>query len=147
MSGVRGQGTGVRGQGSGDREKMEEKIKSFKDLIVWQRAYELTLTIYRLTKKFPHEEQYGLVSQMRRAAVSVVSNIAEGHSRKGKAEYIQFLSVAYGSLSELETQVLLSRDLKFLMESDAQYLIKLKDEIGGMLYSLMQKLKIGGNRD
>lgn len=120
---------------------MENKIKRFKDLMVWQKAYTLTLSIYRFTKKFPQEEQYGLISQMRRAAVSVVSNIAEGHSRKSKAEYAQFLSVSYGSLSELETQILLSQDLRFLVESDAQYLIQLKDEIGGMLYTLMQKLR------
>jgi four helix bundle protein len=120
---------------------MEERIKNFKDLIVWQKAYELTLTIYRLTKKFPQEEQYGLISQMRRAAVSVVSNIAEGHSRKNKTEYVQFLSIGYGSLSELETQILLSRDLTFLGQTDTQHLIQLKDEIGGMLYTLMQKLR------
>jgi len=120
---------------------MKEQIKNFKDLIVWQKAYDLTLSIYQLTKKFPHEEQYGLVSQMRRAAVSIVSNIAEGHSRKSRTEYAQFLSIAYGSLSELETQILISGNLKFILETDVQNLIQLKDQIGGMLYTLMQKLR------
>lgn len=69
---------------------MNEKIKSFKGLRVWQKAYELTLSVYKTTEKFPKHELYGIVSQMRRSAVSVVSNISEGYSRKGKAEYIQF---------------------------------------------------------
>lgn len=77
------------------------KTQSFKDLIVWQKAYRLVLEIYRITKDFPKFEIYGLAQQMRRAAVSIPSNIAEGYGRKHKTEYRQFLSVAYGSLSEL----------------------------------------------
>ena len=79
------------------------KTQSFKDLIVWQKAYRLVLEIYKITKDFPKYEMYGLAQQMRRAAVSIPSNIAEGYGRKHKAEYRQFLSVAYGSLLELET--------------------------------------------
>ncbi|MFA4889977.1 MAG: four helix bundle protein [Candidatus Omnitrophota bacterium] len=119
---------------------MAETLKSFKDLRVWKQAYELTLAIYRVTKKFPQDELYGLVSQMKRASVSVVSNIAEGYSRKGKLEYIQFLSVAYGSLSELETQILLCKDLKYITEEEFNSLMQLKDVTGGMLYRLIQKL-------
>ena len=89
------------------------KTKSFKDLIVWQKSYKLVLEIYKMTKGFPKTETYGLSQQMRRAAISIPSNIAEGYGRKHKAEYNQFLSIAYGSLLELETQYLLSIDLKY----------------------------------
>jgi len=119
---------------------MEEKVKSFKDLKVWQSSYELALAVYEATKAFPKDELYGMVSQMRRSCVSVPSNIAEGYSRRGRPEYIRFLGIAYGSLSELETQILLSKDLKYINEEQFDRLIKLKDGIGGMLYKLMQKL-------
>lgn len=119
---------------------MNNSLKSFKDLKVWKNAYTLTLEIYKTTNKFPKEELYGITSQMRRASVSVVSNIAEGYSRKGRAEYIHFLSIAYGSLSELETQILLSRDLNFINLTDCEKLMKLKDDTGGMLYRLIESL-------
>jgi len=119
---------------------MKEKLRSFKDLIVWQKAYQLTLDIYKITAEFPKNEQYGLVTQMRRAAVSVVSNIAEGYARKGKREYINFLSMAYASLSELETQVLLSKDLEYIKEDRSKELLSLRNEVGGMLFSMQQKL-------
>jgi four helix bundle protein len=89
------------------------KTKSFKDLIVWQKSYKLVLEIYKMTRSFPKSEIYGSSQQMRRAAISVPSNVAEGYGRKHKAEYNQFLAVAYGSLLELETQYLLARDLKY----------------------------------
>ncbi|HQP91125.1 MAG TPA: four helix bundle protein, partial [Candidatus Omnitrophota bacterium] len=95
---------------------MQTTVKSFKDLKVWKSSYQLALAIYEITKNFPKEEIYGLVSQMRRSSVSVPSNIAEGYSRKGRPEYVRFLSIAYGSLSELETQILLSKDLKYIDE-------------------------------
>ncbi len=119
---------------------MEERVKNFKDLKVWQKAYQLSLLTYQVTKDYPPNELYGMVTQMRMAAVSVVSNIAEGYSRKGRMEYIQFLSIAYGSLAEIETQILLSSDLKYINKEASTQLINLKDEIGGMLYRLMQKL-------
>jgi len=120
---------------------MEEKLKGFKDLIVWQKAYKLTLGIYKATVQFPRDEQYGLPSQIRRASVSVVSNIAEGYTRRNRAEYIQFLSIAYASLSELETQLLLSKDLKYVPQNEFNELLNLKDEVGAMLFSLQKKLK------
>lgn len=126
---------------------MNEKIKSFKDLRVWKQGYELTLLVYRVTAKFPKSELYGIVSQMRRAGVSVVSNIAEGYSRKGRGEYIQFLSVAYGSLSELETQILLSKDLEYIAKEEFDKLMKLKDGTGAMLYRLIQRLRTSGTRN
>ena len=86
----------------------------YKDLIVWQKAIDLATWIYSLTSRFPKEELYGIVSQMRRAAVSIPSNIAEGQSRQHKSEFIQFLSIAKGSLSELETQLIISGRLKYI---------------------------------
>lgn len=119
---------------------MEEKLTSFKDLRVWKEGYALTLRVYKITAQFPKNELYGIVSQMRRACVSMVSNIAEGYSRKGRKEYVQFLWVAYGSLSELETQILLSKDLNYIKEQEFKELIELKNKTGGMLYRLIQKL-------
>ena len=89
-------------------------LKNYKELKVWQRSYQLCLEIYGITKGFPKEERYGLSSQIRRAAVSVPSNIAEGYGRKTTPEYIRFLYIAYGSNCELETQILLSKDLGIL---------------------------------
>jgi four helix bundle protein len=89
------------------------KTHSFKDLTVWQKAHQLVLRIYRGTKTFPKTEIYGLTQQMRKAAVSIPSNIAEGYGRQHRTEYKQFLSISYGSLCELETQYLLSVDVKY----------------------------------
>jgi four helix bundle protein len=111
------------------------KTNSFKDLIVWQKSYKLVLEIYKITIDFPKSEIYGLSQQMRRAAVSIPSNIAEGYGRKHKNEYSQFLSIAYGSLLELETQYLLSKDLQYIRENDnVNILIK---EVGSMLYRML----------
>jgi four helix bundle protein len=110
------------------------KTKSFKDLIVWQKGYRLVLETYKITKTFPKTEQYGLAQQMRRAAVSIPSNIAEGYGRKHKPEYNQFLRHAYGSLLELQTQYLLSVDLEYT-ERNAN-IESLLDEVGAMLYRM-----------
>lgn len=96
------------------REKMSEKIRTFKDWILWQKAHQLVLFIYSITKNLPNEEKFGLVSQMRRAAISIPSNIVEGHSRKTQNEFINFLSIARGSLNELRYQILLSKNLKYI---------------------------------
>lgn len=115
------------------------KTQSFKDLIVWQKAYKLVLEIYKVTKDFPKEEMYGLSQQMRRAAVSLPSNIAEGYGRKHKTEYNQFLSVAYSSLSELETQYLLAIDIGFLKNNDT--IENLLGEVGVMLYRMLYPIR------
>ncbi|MEE8399101.1 MAG: four helix bundle protein [Desulfobacterales bacterium] len=86
-------------------------LTNYKDLKVWQKAYALCLEIYRITRGFPKEERYGLTSQIRRSAVSVPSNIAEGYGRKTTADYIRMLYISYGSICELETQILLAGDL------------------------------------
>jgi len=115
------------------------KTKSFKDLVVWQKAYRLVLEIYKITKDFPKSETYGLAQQMRRAAVCLPSNIAEGYGRRHKTEYKQFLSIAYGSLSELETQYLLSIDLGYTKKSDI--IENLLKEVGSMLYRMIYPIR------
>ena len=120
-------------------EKME-KVSSHKDLMVWQRSMDLVERIYRITAKFPPNEQWGLTSQMRRAAVSVPSNIAEGYGRQATGEYRHHLSMGRGSLLELETQVLLCRRLKYSEAADADALLAEIEEISKMLASLISKL-------
>jgi len=89
-------------------------LKNYKELKVWQQSYTLCLEVYRLTKEFPKEELYGLTSQARRSAISIPSNIAEGYGRRTKPDYIRSLYIAYGSVCELETQILMSRDLGYI---------------------------------
>ena len=116
-----------------------EMLKNYKDLLVWQKAYQLCLAVYKATKGYPNEERYGLTSQIRRAAVSVPSNIAEGYGRKTTLEYIRFLYIAYGSNCELETQLLLSGDLGYL---EAVKLSALQDETGEVERMLQGTYKI-----
>lgn len=116
-------------------------VKSFKDLIVWQKAHKLVLKIYGITKEFPLDEKYGLVSQMRRAAVSIPSNIVEGHSRVGRKEFLNFLSIANGSLNELKYQILLCKDLNFINDTDFDSLEKDIEEISKILFSFSKSLK------
>jgi four helix bundle protein len=116
-------------------------LRNYKDLQVWQKAYQLCLEIYKTTGEFPKHELYGITAQIRRAAVSIPSNIAEGYGRKTTKEYIQFLYVAYGSICELETQVLLSGDLGYLAPGESE---KLQDHIGEverMLKALINSLE------
>ena len=115
------------------------KTQSFKDLIVWQKSYQLVLEIYKITKEFPKEEVYGLAQQMRRSSVSIPSNIAEGYGRQFNKEYKQYLFISYGSLCELETQYLLSIDLKYTNKnSKIETLMK---EVGGMLYRMLNPIR------
>lgn len=115
------------------------RTRSFKDLIVWQKAYKLVLEMYRITKDFPKSEIYGLAGQMRRASVSLPSNIAEGYGRKHETEYKRFLSIAYGSLAELETQYLLAIDLEYLNKSEI--IEQLLKEVGSMLYRMINPIR------
>lgn len=118
------------------------KILSYKDLIVWQKGMDLAELVYQFTAKYPKEELYSLTNQMRRAAVSIVSNIAEGKGRESKQEYLHFLAISQGSLTELETQILLSIRLRYLSETDAQTPLSLCDEIGRMLNKMRSQLKV-----
>jgi four helix bundle protein len=113
----------------------KNSLKSYKELIVWQKAYQLVLEVYRATKEYPKSEIFGLTQQMRRAAVSIPSNIAEGYGRTHQTEYHHFLSIAYGSLSELETQYLLSLDLGYITQNE--FIEMLLKEVGGMLYRII----------
>lgn len=116
------------------------KIRSYKDLLVWQKAMTLVKEAYLLTAKFPADERFGLTAQMRRAAVSVPSNIAEGHARQGAKEYAQFLSHAGGSLAELETQTLLAINLNHCTREDAGSVLSLIEEVQRMLAGLRRSL-------
>ena len=117
-----------------------KKISSYKDLIVWQRSMDLVERIYQITSVFPSGEQWGLVSQMRRAAVSVPSNIAEGYGRQATGNYRHHLSIARGSLLELETQVLLSERLGYLRSEGAATILAEIQEMSRMLATLVSKL-------
>lgn len=113
----------------------------FKDLIVWQKAMALAKEIYTLVKNLPKEEMYALSNQMRRAAVSIPSNIAEGQGRTSPKEFAQFLSIANGSKAELETQLLLCIDLGYIEKRDTIIAAGLIDEIGKILYAMRKKLQ------
>ncbi|MGA2315506.1 MAG: four helix bundle protein [Thermodesulfobacteriota bacterium] len=116
-------------------------LKNYKELRVWQKAYELCLKIYKTTKTIPKEERYGLTSQVRRAAVSIPSNIAEGYGRRTTGEYIQALYVAYGSQCEIETQILLAGDLDFIKADDLETLNKDVGDVERMLKGLIRSLE------
>ena len=116
-------------------------IKTHKDLIVWRKAMDLVIAIYHLTATFPKDEIFGLISQMRRAAVSIPSNIAEGRSRGGRKDFVQFLRIAHGSAAELETQLELAQELSLGSKLDYNKARGLLDEISRMLGSMIAKLK------
>lgn len=114
---------------------------SFKDLIVWQRAVELSVAVYELTSAFPSSEQFGLINQLRRAAVSVASNIAEGYGKSSKGQYVQFLGHARGSNFEVQTQLVISEKLKYGKQEDYRMAEGLSQEVSRMLVALMSKLE------
>ncbi|MBN1548715.1 MAG: four helix bundle protein [Syntrophaceae bacterium] len=116
------------------------QVKSYKDLIVWQKSMVLVEMPYQVTKGFPKDEQYGLTNQLRRAAVSIPSNIAEGHARNSTAEYRNFLSIARGSLAEVETQLLIAERLKYIDSGKLAELLFLQMEINKMTNALISKL-------
>ncbi|MGB9071162.1 MAG: four helix bundle protein [Terriglobales bacterium] len=114
---------------------------TYHDLKVWQDAMELTLKIYRMTRKFPAEEMYGLSAQLRRAAISVASNIAEAKGRSSDRELLQFLSHARGSLYEVQTQLQIAKSLSYLTETDHQSLAQQVDSVGRMLNGMIAKFR------
>lgn len=115
-------------------------IQSYRDLEVWQTSRKLVSRIYRLTNTFPKDEIYGLSGQMRRAAVSVPSNIAEGKSRRATGDYKRFLDIAYGSIAEVETQLFIASDLEYVSEDKIELLLQDYAEIGRMLNGLISSL-------
>lgn len=116
-------------------------LSSYQQLTVWQKAFELSIKIFKLTTKFPKSELYGLVSQMRRCAVSIPSNIAEGYARGYRQEYIQFLRTSFASGAELETQLLIARELDFLTLQEFEVTSSLLNEVQKMLNKLISSLK------
>ncbi|MBI1648036.1 four helix bundle protein [Capnocytophaga sp. 051621] len=120
--------------------RSNQKIEDYKDLIVWQRSMELAEEVYRLVKKLSKEELFALSDQIRRAVISIPSNIAEGYERNSTKEYIHFLSIAKGSKAELETQLLLCTKIHYLNNSDIEKSISLIQEIGKMINSLQKHL-------
>ena len=119
---------------------MKTSTRSYKDLVVWQKGIALAKVVYGITQSFPLEEKFGLVSQMRRAAVSIPSNIAEGQARHTTGEFIQFISHAEGSLAELDTQLILSTELRFCRDRAGDPAFELTDELRRMLNVLRRKL-------
>lgn len=115
-------------------------MRSYQDLVVWQKAMELVRDVYGHTRHWPTEELYGLTSQIRRAAVSVPSNIAEGHGRRSGREFARFLNIAHGSLMEVETQLRIAHDLRFLPARDLECMLNTTAEIGRVLYGLPQSV-------
>ena len=116
-------------------------LKNYKELKVWQKSYELCLEIYGITAKFPKEERYGLTSQIRRSVVSIPSNIAEGYGKKTTKDYIRMLYISYGSVCELETQILLAGDLDLIEKGELGTLNKDIAEIERMLKALIKSLE------
>jgi len=114
---------------------------SFKNLLIWQRAVELSLAVYKLTESFPSSERFGLTNQLRRASVSVASNIAEGYGRSSRGEYVQFLGYARGSNCELQTQLVIAAGLRMATESELKRADNLAQEVGRMLVALMKRLR------
>lgn len=115
------------------------QIKSYKELEAYKKGYELVKVIYEITKDFPKEELYGIIAQIRRSAISIPSNIAEGYMR-GSKEYIQFLKIALGSCAELETQLSLSKDLGFINGSNFNKVYSLNEEIIKLLKTYLNRL-------
>jgi four helix bundle protein len=116
-------------------------IKSYRDLQVWRLAINLSTEVYATTSSFPKNEIFGLCSQLQRAAVSVASNIAEGHARESTKEYLRFISIALGSLAELETQFIISNNLNYINQVNLDGILEKTSEIGRMLRGLQKSLK------
>ena len=119
----------------------EGKIKSFTDLIVWKEGHKLAVLIYQTTRKFPREEMYSLSDQMRRASVSVTSNVAEGFGRQGYKEKIQFYYIAHGSLTELENQLFIAKDVGYLNNIDFEKIMSLANNVHALLLGFIKKSK------
>jgi len=119
-------------------------VQRFTELKVWQRSHQLVLAVYRLSKAFPADERYGLLSQLRRAALSVPTNIAEGSKRQGRQDYARFLNISEGSLVETEYLLMISRDLDYLKPEQTGPLLEEIHEIAGMLHGLRCKVEASG---
>jgi four helix bundle protein len=122
------------------KEEVVMKVKNYRELIAWQRAMDLVEEVYRVTTEFPREEVYALSGQLRRAAVSIPSNVAEGQGRMSTKEFLHHLSISYGSLREVETQVLIADRLRYMSEAKTEQLMGIAGEVGRLLNGLMASL-------
>ena len=120
-------------------QELKIKIKSFTDLIAWQEGHKLVLMVYEVTKTFPKEELFGLTNQMRRAVVSITSNIAEGFSRQSYKEKVQFYCLAQGSNTELQNQLLIAKDVSYLIETDFNNIANQSVKVHKLLNGLIKK--------
>jgi four helix bundle protein len=118
------------------------KVKNYQDLIAWQKAMDLVEEVYIASKAFPREEIYGLRSQVRRAAISIPSNVAEGQGRRTTPDFLRHLSIAYGSLREVETQILIATRLRYLGQGKCQNVMNITGEVGRLLNGLMASLAL-----
>lgn len=116
------------------------KVRNYQELIVWQKAMDLVEKVYGASRSFPREEIYGLTSQIRRAVVSIPSNIAEGQGRRTTPDFVRHLSIAYGSLREVETQIIIAARLNYLERSKCQELTKATAEVGRLINGLVSSL-------
>ncbi len=123
------------------RVSREAEASGYRGLIAWQRAMDLVEAVYAITRSWPREESYGLTAQARRAVISIPSNIAEGHGRAGLKEYAHHVSVAYGSLSELETQILIAQRLGYHPEDETHILLLRVGEVRRLLRGLLESLR------
>lgn len=121
-------------------EAVKEKVSTFKELKVWQKAHLLVLEIYRITQEFPSEEKFGLISQLRRSATSIATNIVEGNRRKTRKDYLYFLNLADSSLEETKYHLMLSKDLNYIGEEKFDHTFTMCNEIGRMLFGLQRSL-------
>ena len=128
---------------------MENKIKSYQDLIVWQKSVLLVTDIYALTKTFPQDERFGITSQLNRAAVSVPTNIAEGWGRETSKNYLQFLRISRGSVMEVQTLLIISKNLNYISEEKFEVLRNKTEEVGkilqGLIKSINEKISLTDN--
>jgi len=122
------------------------RIRSYRDLVAWQRAVDLAVEVYSLTRTFPKSELYGVTGQVRRSAVSVAANIAEGYGRSGPGEYLHFLSNARGSLRETETVLIIANLVGFSTEATHAALLQTADDVGGLLYGLTRSVSRSKSR-
>jgi four helix bundle protein len=117
------------------------EIKSYKDLLVWQQAVDLAVSCYKLSKKFPKEDLFGMTSQLRRSSASVAANIAEGHGRESSASFVQFLRISQGSLKETETHIIIAGKLSLGSREELLAALATCDELGKMLRSLIRSIQ------
>jgi four helix bundle protein len=139
---LRGEGTGHQALGTGGG-RVGGEIKSYRDLVAWQKAFALGIAVYRLTKQLPESERFGLISQLRRGGVSIASNIAEGYGRQSTSDYVRFLRVARGCLYELDTQLLFAIELEYVSASECAPLQEQVNECGRILAGLIRSLEQG----